>query len=114
MQNARFSRKGSTWSGPQIAAAFAVTAPGKVKGRSQVGRLADLVALVRFALEQQPAHEPFAESANARFENWIEQNKPEALELSPFTQRGGSGKTHQLFAEQLPRLLDEPNQVLAA
>ncbi len=63
------SRKHSTWSDPQIAAAFAVTAPGKVKGRSQAGRLADLVALVRFALEQQPELEPFAESVNARFES---------------------------------------------
>jgi len=39
---------------------------------------------------------------------------PEDLELSPFNQRGGLGKAHQLFGEQLPKLLDELNQVLAA
>jgi hypothetical protein len=29
-------------------------------------------------------------------------------------QRGGLGKAHQLFGEQLPMLLDELNEVLAA
>jgi hypothetical protein len=29
-------------------------------------------------------------------------------------QRGGLGKAHQLFGEQLPKLLDELNEVLAA
>jgi len=40
--------------------------------------------------------------------------EPEDLELSPFNQRGGLGKAHQLFGEQLPGLLDELNQTLAA
>ncbi len=30
------------------------------------------------------------------------------------SQRGGLGKAHQLFGEQLPKLLDELNEVLAA
>ena len=38
----------------------------------------------------------------------------EDLELSPFNQFGGLGKAHQLFGEQLPKLLDELNEVLAA
>ena len=60
--------------------------------------------------------------------------KPDDLELSPFpvaptcpskpwrswkpgeggNQRGGLGKAHQLFGEQLPKLLDELNVVLSA
>jgi type I restriction enzyme R subunit len=40
--------------------------------------------------------------------------EPEDLELSPFNQRGGLGKAHQLFGEQLPQLLAELNEVLAA
>ncbi|MBI2927889.1 MAG: hypothetical protein HYY24_19540 [Verrucomicrobia bacterium] len=50
--------------------------------------------------------------------------EPEDLELSPFlvapkrggggNQRGGLGKAHQLFGDQLPKLLDELNEVLAA
>ena len=33
---------------------------------------------------------------------------------SSFNQRGGLGKAHQLFGEQLPKLLDELNTVLGA
>ena len=40
--------------------------------------------------------------------------EPEDLKLSPFNQRGGLGKAHQLFGEQLPTLLDELNEALAA
>ena len=36
------------------------------------------------------------------------------FEFAPFSQRGGLGKAHQLFGEQLPKLLDELNEVLAA
>lgn len=45
----------AAWTEDNLWNAFAVTAPGKLKGRSQVGRFADLVALVRFALEQHNA-----------------------------------------------------------
>ena len=37
-----------------------------------------------------------------------------AMDLTPFNQRGGLGKAHQLFGEQLPKLLDELNEALAA
>jgi len=40
--------------------------------------------------------------------------EPDDLELAPFNQRGGLGKAHQLFGKQLPKLLDELNEVLAA
>jgi type I restriction enzyme R subunit len=40
--------------------------------------------------------------------------EPDDLELSPFNQRGGLGKAHQLFGDQLTKLLDELNEVLAA
>jgi type I restriction enzyme, R subunit len=40
--------------------------------------------------------------------------EPEDLELTPFRQRGGLGKAHQLFAEQLPKLLGELNKALVA
>ena len=39
---------------------------------------------------------------------------PEDLELSPFNQRGGLGKAHQLFGDALPALLEELNTTLAA
>jgi type I restriction enzyme R subunit len=132
----------AAWTEDRLWDAYAATAPGKVKGRSQAGRFADLVALVRFALEQQPVLAPFADSVSERFNEWLMDKakagvtfnaeqlawlnlirdhigtslsiEPEDLELSPFNQRGGLGKAHQLFGEQLPKLLDELNEVLAA
>jgi type I restriction enzyme R subunit len=132
----------AAWTEDNLWGAFAVTTPGKVKGRSQAGRFADLVALVRFALEQQPVLAPFADSVSERFNEWLMDKakagvkfnseqlawlnlirdhiatavsiEPEDLELSPFNQRGGLGKAHQLFGEQLPKLLDELNEALAA
>jgi type I restriction enzyme R subunit len=132
----------AAWTEDRLWDAFAVTTPGKVKGRSQVGRFADLVALVRFALEQQPVLAPFADSVSERFSQWLADKaqagtaftpeqlawlnlirdhiatslsiEPDDLELLPFNQRGGLGKAHQLFGERLPKLLDELNEALAA
>ena len=132
----------AAWTEDNLWNAFAAAKPGKVKGRSQAGRFADLVALVRFALEQQPVLAPFADSVTERFNEWLMDKaktgvkfnaeqlawlnlirdhiataisiEPEDLELSPFNQRGGLGKAHQLFGEQMPKLLDELNTVLAA
>ena len=85
---------------------------------------------------------PFADSVSERFNGWLIDKakdgiqfsseqlawldlirdhiataisiEPEDLELSPFNQRGGLGKAHQLFGEQLPKLLDELNLKLVA
>ena len=132
----------AAWTEDRLWDAFAAVAPKKVKGRSQAGRFADLVALVRFALEREQVLEPFTQTVNQRFIEWIEGNiskdilfTPEQrawLELirdhiatslsieandfnyAPFSQRGGLGKAHQLFGAELPKLLDELNEVLAA
>jgi type I restriction enzyme R subunit len=132
----------AAWTEDRLWDAFAAAAPGKVKGRSQAGRFADLVSLVRFALEHQPMLKPFAESVTERFNDWLTDKatggvtfQPEQLawlnlirdhiatslsieaddfDYAPFSQRGGLGKAHQLFGEQLPKLLDELNEVLAA
>ncbi len=39
---------------------------------------------------------------------------PEDFEYTPFGERGGLGKAHQLFGDSLPALLDELNATLAA
>ncbi|MEO7676612.1 MAG: type I restriction-modification enzyme R subunit C-terminal domain-containing protein, partial [Verrucomicrobiota bacterium] len=112
----------ATWNEEILWKAFAATAPEKVKGRSVVNRFADLVPLVRFALEQQPVLKPFAESVNERFNEWLMDKAkagvtfdadklawlnlirdhiatslsidPEDFEFAPFNQRGGLGKAH--------------------
>ncbi|WP_018972506.1 type I restriction-modification enzyme R subunit C-terminal domain-containing protein [Rudaea cellulosilytica] len=134
--------KHAAWTEDRIWDAFAVTTPAKVKGRTQAGRFADLVSLVRFALEQQPVLAPFADSVAERFNQWLKAKadagtsfsaeqlawlelirdhiatslsiEAEDFDYSPFSQRGGLGKVHQLFGEQLPKLLDELNEALAA
>jgi type I restriction enzyme R subunit len=40
--------------------------------------------------------------------------EPDDFGYAPFAQRGGLGKAHQLFGEELSKLLDELNEVLAA
>jgi type I restriction enzyme, R subunit len=132
----------ATWTEDRLWDAYTVTAPGKVKGRSQAGRFADLVSLVRFALEQQPVLAPFADSVAERFDAWLSDKakagasfspeqlawldlirdhiatslsiEPDDFDYAPFSQRGGLGKAHQLFGAQLPTLLDELNEALAA
>ena len=129
----------AAWTEDNIWNAFAATAPDKVKGRTQAGRFADLVSLVRFALEQQPVLKPFADSVNERFEQWLSAKDTafttdqlawlhlirdhiatslsielDDLDYTPFNQEGGLGKAHQLFGDQLPKLLEELNEALAA
>jgi len=132
----------AAWTEDLLWNAFALMAPGKVKGRSQAGRFADLVSLIRFDLAQQPVLKPFAESVAERFEEWVmDKGKvgitftPEQLtwlnlirdhiatslsietqdfDYAPFSQRGGLGKAHQVFGEQLNGMLEELNAVLAA
>jgi type I restriction enzyme R subunit len=132
----------ATWTEDRLWDAYLVTAPKKVRGRSQAGRFADLVSLVRFALEQQPLLTPFADSVEERYERWLrgkgkegvvftaEQRswlglirdhiatslsiEPDDFEYAPFSHRGGLGKAHQLFGSDLARLLDELNEALAA
>jgi type I restriction enzyme R subunit len=116
--------------------------PAQEGNRSHVHRFSDLVSLVRYALEQEPVLQPFADSVHIRFIKWMSRKiasgvkfsdeqirwlelirehigtslsiEPEDFDYAPFSQRGGLGKAHQLFGEQLPKLLDELNEVLAA
>lgn len=113
-----------------------------VSPRGAVHRFADLVALVRFALEQQPVLAAFADSVSERFNEWLMDKAKAGVKFSadqlawlnlirdhiatslsiesddfdyaPFSQQGGLGKAHQLFGDKLLPLLDELNQTLAA
>jgi type I restriction enzyme R subunit len=132
----------AAWTEDALWRAFATTAPEKVRGRSAIDRFADLVPLVRFALEREPVLEPFADSVRARFEQWLAAKsaagttftpdqrawlerirdhiatslsiEPSDFDYAPFGQLGGLGRAHQLFGAELPKLLEELNEVLAA
>ena len=73
----------AAWTEDRLWDAFAAVAPKKVKGSSQAGRFADLVALVRFALEREQALQPFAQTVNQRFIEWIERNIAKDIIFTP-------------------------------
>ena len=130
-----------SWTTETLWRAYAALDKSKVRGSG--GRmLTDIVALVRFALHQDNELTPFAETVEARFQNWLaqQQNKGRAFteeqlqwlvmirdhiaaslgiemedfDYAPFTQHGGVGKVHRVFGKELTEIMDELNEVLAA
>lgn len=129
------------WTPERLWEAYQALDASKVRGG---GRrvLADLVSLVRFALEQENELVPYTETVNQRFTAWLAQQAQEGrtftpeqlewlerirdvigsslaiavddLEDAPFAERGGIGGAHAVFNRQLEPLLDELNKVLVA
>ncbi len=113
----------------------------RVRGASPQRLLTDLVALVRFAIGKTEVLEPFSQTVNRRFDEWLARQHangraftPEQMEwlrmirdhiansaaieardldLPPFNQKGGVVKALKLFPD-IKRLLEELNEVLAA
>ena len=126
----------------QLWQAYAALEKSKVKGAGGRRLLTDLVSLVRFAMQEDNELVPFPERVNINFNSWLasqenegkqfsdEQRKwlemirdhiaanlnidTEDFDYAPFSGEGGLGKVHQLFGEDLPVILDELNQGLAA
>lgn len=119
--------------------AYAAINKSKVKGASQRRLLTDLVSLVRFAMQQDNELVPYPERVQANFKAWLAQHgqpfTPEQqhwlemirdhiaanlgieiddFEYAPFNSEGGLGKVHQLFGAQLPAVIEELNEALAA
>jgi type I restriction enzyme, R subunit len=114
----------------------------KVRGAGPQRMLTNLVSLVRFAIGEADELEPWAETVNRRFDEWLgrqgrggrtftgEQTEwllmirdhiatslvmeAEAFELAPFYEKGGAFKVYQLFGPELTTILDELNEALAA
>jgi type I restriction enzyme R subunit len=112
----------------------------KVKGAGPQKLLTNIVSLVRFAIGTVDVLEPFAETVNQRFNDWLtEQEKQgrrfapeqsewlnmikehiatsltigiEDFENVPFNQKGGAIKANKLFGQELNKLLEELNTVL--
>jgi type I restriction enzyme R subunit len=130
-----------SWTPEALWHAYETLEQSKVKGSG--GRmLADIVALVRFALHQAGELEPYADQVEERFQQWLaqQQNKGKQFteeqlrwlvlirdhiaanlgiemddfDYAPFTQKGGVGKVYQVFGKELSGLLEELNEVLAA
>lgn len=121
---------------------YAIAKPDRVRGRSTIHQLADLIAMIRFEMGYGDNLQPFAETVNYNFKQWIFRRnagavhfteeqmewlrlvkdhiaislsiEPEDLELSPFDRKGGLGRFYEVFGEEYQKILDEMNIELVA
>jgi len=112
----------------------------KVKGAGPQKLLTNIVSLIRFAIGESDVLEPFPETVNRRFNDWLAQQQeagrtftPEqrewlemikehiAISVSigvddfesvPFYEKGGVVKANKIFEQQLDKLLEELNEAL--
>jgi type I restriction enzyme, R subunit len=124
----------------RVWSAFQAVEPQAVKG--QCGKLVDVIALVRHAVEPDVPIVPFTQTVGERFRQWLADRQAAGSEFStdqmkwleairdhvasslsidaddfeyaPFSQLGGLGRAHELFGEQLPEILEDLNMRLAA
>lgn len=121
---------------------YAIAKPDRVRGRSTIHQLADLIAMIRFEMGCGDNLQPFAETVNYNFKQWIFRRnagavhfteeqmewlrlvkdhiavslsiEPEDLELNPFDRKGGLGRFYEVFGEEYQKILDEMNIELVA
>ena len=131
-----------SWTPERLWAAYEMLEKDKVRGASGERLLTDMVALGRFALEQDAELYPFKDHVHMRFDNWMagqaNQGKQfdeqqlhwlemmrdhiatsltvefEDFGLSPFDREGGIDAALEVFGPELKELMDELNKVLAA
>ena len=129
-----------SWTTGRLWDAYRQLDQSRVRGSSQ-RVLADIVSLVRYAIGNEEELAPFAERVEERFRGWLamqetagrdftdEQRQwleaikyhiagsvsiePGDLQYAPFAQRGGIGRAHAVFGDELAALLEELNMALA-
>jgi len=131
-----------SWTPERLWHAYELLDKHKVRGASGQRLLTDIVSLVRFALHQDGELVPHAERVKERFENWMAQQANTGRTFSeeqtawlqmirdhvaasweieiddfdsvPFVQEGGLGKAIQVFGKELPVLIQQINEAVAA
>ena len=121
---------------------YAIAKPDRVRGKGTLRQLTDLIAMIRFEMGYGDNLQPFAETVNYNFKQWIFRRnagavhfteeqmewlrlvkdhiavslsiEPEDLELNPFDRKGGLGRFYEVFGEGYQRILDEMNIELVA
>ena len=112
----------------------------KVRGSGPQKLLTNIISLVRFAVGQADVLEPFSESVEHRFHEWLREQEREGVtftdeqrawlvmiknhiatsasigisdfELTPFAEKGGAIKFYRLFGDNTEKILEELNEVL--
>ena len=111
----------------------------KVKGAGPDKLLTDIISLVRFAIDDTATLEPYKETVNQRFQEWLNNQEGsfseeqlawlemikdhiatslhieiDDFEYAPFQAKGGAIKVYQLFGDELDTILETLNEGLAA
>ena len=115
--------------------------PG-VTRRDAVGKLMDIISLIRYELGQEKILRPFETSVAEKFRSWVFSKNAgnehftdeqmdwlrmlrdhiatsasvttDDLELSPFGEKGGLGRFYQLFGKEYLSIIEEMNLTLVA
>jgi type I restriction enzyme R subunit len=123
-------------------AAYSIRSPEKVRGKSVVNKLADIVSLVRFQLGQSSELNDFSTDVSRRFQLWTFEKQKGAfkfteeqmewlrmlrdhiaasmsvnedhLNLSPFDNKGGLSRFYELFGNNYMNILNEINYAMVA
>lgn len=129
-----------TWTTERLWRAYAQLERDRVRGSNSQRVLADLVSLVRHAVQLDDELVPYPERVAARYREWLTQQagrssdftpeqrwwldriaehigvnlavRPDDLAVGEFYNKGGQFAARKLFGESLPGLLDELNLVL--
>jgi type I restriction enzyme R subunit len=122
--------------------AYSIKQTDKVKEKSVVNKLTDIISIIRFELGQTTELNLFSTEINLKFQTWIfaknaghgqfteeqmqwlrmirdhitvsMQITEKDLEYTPFDSKGGLGKFYQLFGESYEEILIEINEALVA
>ena len=111
----------------------------KVKGAGPDKLLTDIISLVRFAIDDTATLEPYKETVDRRFQEWLNDQEGsfseeqmawlemikdhiatsvrieiDDFEYTPFQAKGGAIKVYQLFGDALDTILETLNEGLAA
>jgi type I restriction enzyme R subunit len=114
----------------------------KVKGAGPQKLLTNIVSLIRFTIGEINVLEPFAETVNRRFLEWIAKQKKTGVAFTseqlnwldmvkdhiatsmsitmddfenvPFYEKGGRVKVYQVFGQEVDKILEEMNKELVA
>ena len=137
----RIQRPHPTWTVDVLWNAYLALEPTKVR-KSAVHTTTDLVSLVRFSLGQVNELVPYSEVVESRYQNWLLQQENQGvrftenqrwwldniknaiiqsahfevqdLELSPFTERGGTDGVIQELGNQVVEFIESLNRELAS
>jgi len=130
------------WTSEKLWRAYEILHKDKVRGASNRRLLTDIVSLLRFATHRDEELIPYREHVRERFDHWLVQQQSrgrsfttdqhlwlemirdhiatslemtiEDLDYAPFSGKGGRARASQVFGDELARLFEEMNVVLAA